>query len=761
MTRLDHFLSLSYWLQAAPGPLVPLGLGTYVVLAGLFALGLGWSLAGWRRRGRRAAPFALEAALCVAGLGTVALRLAGMPGFSARLWAAGPSVLALALAALLSLPPLELQALRENWGALWAFRPAALEPAARTSAILLAGHLLGLTVAARLAGAPAWLGLALLLALLAPQALAARRRPSAVALNALLPLYLLAILELARLLPPFGGQPWAAWGPLRLYPALAILGAYAWAYQVHEASPRAVRARLAYAPPLLLAGVCFAWAAWAYFRLSARGVTGSDPYCYVQMAVDLVQHGTLLHRFPLTALAQQLGIDPQPLLHIGYRWPADALGWAPTVWPAGHAVLLGLAGRLFGQGAIYLVTPLMALGSAAATLWLGLILFDDLELPLRWLAASLAALLVATSSEELRWLVVHMADISAQLFSILTVALAWLGARRGRRPYLAAAGLALAMAYWIRHAQLAMAAPALLVLSTGRRSRRSRLLDGVTYLGAAFLGALPDLVYHWRLFGSPLQPESRELALYTLRAIPATTVLLLKGWLGAPELAYLAPFLLAGAVALYRRDRRAGLTLALWLAGLWLVQAPYASLRLRDLLPALPALALLAGYGVARAVAWLAHGRRAGVPLLALGLAGLLWLRTVGVVSVSVRRDFNNFGYLWASQRQEFATLQAATEPNAVVGSTLNGGPVDLYAGRETFRPAAWRPEELQRFLQALWAAGRPTYLLLDGQEMEGVLAAVGSFARVTPVRALHQIPFYVPGGGSDLRDVVLYRVGP
>ncbi len=694
----------------------------------------------------------------------MALRLAAVPGYSARLLVAVPLLVVVALFPWQTRLRADSPCLRQGWHDLWAFRPSSAALSTEATAVLAALHLLGLTVVARLLGWPAWCGPALLLALFLPQIASqlGRRRPSALALNALLPLYLLAAAELGRLLVAYSRPEQPSWGALPLLPALIVLGAYAWAYQGSTAWPQRGRRALAHAPAMLVGAAAFAWAAWAYLTLYARGVTGSDPYCYVQMAVDVARRGALEHRFPLALYAQALQIDPRPLLHVGYRLPFSPQGDAPTVWPPGHSLLLGLLGLLGGDAAIYLATPLMGLASMAATLWLAWTLSEDLEPRLRMLAGSLAAFLLGTSLEQLRWLSVHMADISAQLFSTLTAVLAWQAARRGRRVCWALAGIALAVAYWTRHAQLAMVVPALALLVTvPDRSRRARLLDGTVFLGAALLVALPDLAYHQRLFGSPLHPESEELALYTLRALPATTVMLVRGWLAAPELGYLAPFLLAGTLALARGNRRMGLALGAWLAALWAAQAPYASLRLRDLLPVLPALVALAGYGAAASLAWLGRRTRTGMVLLAFALVVLLDLRTAPTALVPVRHNWNNFGYLWATQRLEFAGLASAVEPEAVVGSTLNDGPLDLYTGRETFRPAAWQPGELERFLRALWADGRPVYLLDDGQEMAAVLAGLAHYARLTPAGTLHRIPYYASDGGSEVRDAVLYRVEP
>ncbi|MBI3764439.1 MAG: hypothetical protein HY260_21580, partial [Chloroflexi bacterium] len=74
--------------------------------------------------------------------------------------------------------------------------------------------------------------------------------------------------------------------------------------------------------PLALLVLTAIWAAATYFGRAAHGVTGSDPCAYAQMAVDLVQHGTLLHRFPLAPLAAELGIASWPTVHVGYHLPA-------------------------------------------------------------------------------------------------------------------------------------------------------------------------------------------------------------------------------------------------------------------------------------------------------------------------------------------------------------------------------------------------------------------------------------------------------
>ncbi|MGQ9683219.1 MAG: hypothetical protein ACUVX9_11815 [Anaerolineae bacterium] len=769
----ERLLSLAYWVGTDAGPLSPTGRALHVASA-LGFLGLaGWSLRACRRQGLLL--WRLSLGTCILGLGAVAARLAGLSGWGVRLWVVVPMLSAIGLA---TAPWWLLPAwpdMRRAWAVFWSFLPLDQALPAVAVVVLASAHLTGLALVSRLLGGRLWLAPVLWLAAVLPALVARRPGVAIVSLMALLPAYLAAAWLVVRQ---------AAWllgvlapaEPVALWPLLVIGIGFAWAYQLASLLPQEHRGALSLALPAGLAGLTLCWSAWCYLVLYARGVTATDPFCYVQMAVDVMRHGSAVHAFPLAAQAWTLQLPAAPFVHLGYHSPFDAAGRAITVWPAGHAVLLGLAGRLAGEPAIYWTTPVLGLAAAAATFWLALLLLGDLDRPWRLLAGALAALLVATSHEQVRWLLVHMADISAELFSVLAVALAWQAARH-RRVWLAAvAGLALALAYWVRHTQLAMMPAALAALllvrpaaplgtkhasDSERPGHASSLLCIAAFLGAAFLGALPDLAYHARYLGSPFRPESEELALYALRAVPGSTAMLAKGFFGRAELGFLVPFLLVGAVAMARRNRPGAVVVALWLLGLWAVQAPYSALRPRDLLPALPALALLASYGVAVTLPWLAARTRPMAVLLALFLPLLLWARSGGTLLKPITRDFDNFGYLWPGQVAEFAALQRLTPAGAIVGSSFNTGPIELYGQRAAFRPAELTPAELERWLHAQWASGRPVYLLDDGDAMPPVLDAVAGYARLVPCAVLQSIPHFNLGAGSELRDVTLYRIEP
>ncbi len=58
------------------------------------------------------------------------------------------------------------------------------------------------------------------------------------------------------------------------------------------------------------------------------------------------------------------------------------------------------------------------------------------------------------------------------------------------------------------------------------------------------------------------------------------------------------------------------------------------------------------------------------------------------------------------------------TLPDAIVGTTLNSGAVELYSGRSAVRPGGWSEAELREFLQIAHANGREFYLLQDNAEI-------------------------------------------
>ena len=281
---------------------------------------------------------------------------------------------------------------------------------------------------------------------------------------------------------------------------------------------------------------------------------------------------------------------------------------------------------------------------------------------------------------------------------------------------------------------------------------------------SAWLTALPVLWYHQIAFGSLFSVGSSELTLFGWEHIPKTSIFVTKDLLRINEFFYLTPFLGWGAIRLWRSFRRPAFVLLLWLAAIVLFHLPYAALRTRDLLTVFPVLALWAGVGMADA---LSQAQRIDRPTLRGGtqvlvfflIIALLWARTRFTLQLDAR-NFNTFGYLQAEQRAAFDALARLTPSEAVVAASLNSGPIELYANRDTVRPAYWSEDEWLDFVAHTLSDGRPIYLLVDGVEMQKPLQIAQSHYRLTPIAFL-PMPYYRPDGTSDNLQVALYEAQP
>lgn len=90
---------------------------------------------------------------------------------------------------------------------------------------------------------------------------------------------------------------------------------------------------------LVLLAFTLTWSAVEYLRHRTVGVSGSDPFCYVQRAVDFAQHGTFAHRFPLAVQATAWGLPPGQTLPVGYWLPGGpdaAITGAPRLSEPGR-----------------------------------------------------------------------------------------------------------------------------------------------------------------------------------------------------------------------------------------------------------------------------------------------------------------------------------------------------------------------------------------------------------------------------------------
>lgn len=511
-------------------------------------------------------------------------------------------------------------------------------------------------------------------------------------------------------------------------------------------------------PSLLILALTLAWFGSTVAIHRTHGVTASDPYCYVQMTVDLAETGSPQHAFPLAGLARDLGLPTWPAVHIGYHPPADGVH-APTMWPIGWPLLMVPFYWLGGLAALPWAAPLMALLALAATWALVNELLRAQGQAIRWMVAALTCLLVATSPEGAERMLVPMADAAAQLFTVLTL---WLLLRADRKKPLlhaALAGLCLGWAYLIRHPQLPLGLVVLVLLVRSPYPLKTRMGLLAAFGITALLVALPDLIYHQTAFGHWLKSESTEWFLLSLAHIPKSIASLLEqGLLRREEIGFMLPFFLLGGVWLWRHNRRQFVLLVTGTVAVILFHLCYEALRPRDLIALLPLLYLCTASGFVFAIEHIAKQRRVSSGILLSCSLLLLLARSYRSLELPWQPDTITFGYLSAKQRSELQTLQDRTPSNAVIGSMLNSGAIELYAKRQSVHPAPWTVEEMRVWLDALAAQNRPFYLLDDGEEFAALRKQIEPFVQLDNVCVLN-LPYFAYGGGNLPRTTLLYRV--
>ncbi|MBX7214678.1 MAG: hypothetical protein K1X39_11755, partial [Thermoflexales bacterium] len=518
----------------------------------------------------------------------------------------------------------------------------------------------------------------------------------------------------------------------------------------------ALRQRAANVLGSLAIAAALGWTVWLGATLAARGVSGSDPYAYAQMGVDLATRGTVYHRFPLMRLTYELGIPSEPIPHIGYREPTDAGRESTTVWPPGYAAFTGAAYALAGEGGLYAITPLFGLLALLVVAALARTVGPP-GAPGVWMTG-LAVVLTALSYQQVEWQLIPMADLAAQAFSLLALVVAL----RGRGwPAALLAGLCVGIAFDVRYTQV-LIAPAVALAVAWRAADRRGALRGVFAAGVgAALAALPVLLYHATAFGSPFATGSDELKHFSLGGMPATAARLFSELVWYREFGLLLPLIVIGAVWLWRARRPAALVLTAYALPVLGFHLAYAYLRQRDLLSIFPLGALAAALGAG----WLAGRlRSARVPALA-AFAGLFVLayglayRGIETLQLPLTRGFSAFGHLVPAQRASFDTIRALTPADAVIAGSLNSGAIDLYAQRQAVRPASWTADQLTAFAEALQREKVPFFILDESNELQPALAALRARYTLREVAALDLPYYFLPGGGSENRRVPLYRV--
>lgn len=801
--NLSNLFRFAYWLDPAVTS-QPAGPRIWVVIGAALVWAVAWLLLG-RRSGRRLGRGVVMAQVLAGGI-TAAVGIGRwllIPGLGWRVgWL---------LAGLVALAPLVWVWLRAARDAGWAqaafaalvFAPnpspmgkgeVAAHPdgAGRgvgrfVNIFVIAGwltlHLLGMAVTTSVHRWPLWVGWGLIALMLLPALLRPRFTPRA--LMALTPLVLVYFSIGLRVITGFTNylinaeyrvpEPFST----IFNPTLALLVAvgYGFVLSVRMALPD--DRRFIKTGALAMIGLVVLWSLTTALSLRTYGVSGSDPYAYTQMGIDLATHGTVFHHFPLVRLTYDLNIPSEPVVHIGYRLPTDISRMSPTVWPPGYAVFTALAYLVGGETGIFVLAPL--LGVVALVLIGGLVrlcLRDGG--PARAAIIALTVFLTATSYQQIEWQLIPMADIASQVFSLSALALAIVGQhlkpsegfkRSLRLSPAFAAGVCIGIAFGIRYTQVLIAPAVALALCLDSTEQRLRLtlnpstLRQIMFAGlGAALAAAPTLAYHAIAFGSPLQTGSDELKHFVLALVPQTLQRLSAELFWSREFGLVWPFMLMGLVALWRSHRRALIILLTYALPVLIFHLLYSYVRQRDLLSIFPIFYCFAAVGMVDLVRWFLvravkpATRWAAFAIITL-TCFLLMQRSVETIMLPITRGFGAFGYLVREQRQSFARLAELTPSNALIACSLNSGAVDLHAGRLSFRPAGWTADQLRRFVLALQHEGTPVYLLDDGKELAESFATLQAQFKLTEVGQI-DVPYYFPNsGGSENRRVSLYRI--
>ncbi|MBI3241465.1 MAG: glycosyltransferase family 39 protein [Chloroflexi bacterium] len=648
-------------------------------------------------------------------------------------------------------------------------------------------HLFALALTARLAHWPFLAVTAALIAVILPFTFYVSRFSSSslhlvtlsprllVSLSPLLFLYTVTALRLllallARVLCPACStsltvpKPFASWLSFEWAAIFSLVDLIA--LQAAQTFPASHHARLS---TFALTTLAVLWIIALFPRLIPAGITGADPFAYVQMAVDLATRGAPTHSFPLADLAGRLNIPIYPTLFVGYTIPNN--GEAATVWPPGFSALLALAFKLFGELGLYLLNPALACLCLFATFLLARRIFN---LPTFY--ALLASLLLLTSQEQTVRLSIPLADLAVQLFTTLAIIIAlrdWrLDASRGDLKlgfWALGLGIFSGLAFVTRYTQLLLAPGLLFLLATDQRNTPHRIRKTIIHCSLFIVSfliiALPDFYYRALAFGSPFAFASGELAQFSAADVLPVTLRLLAELTADFNLA--VPFILVGAIYL-AKNRRLALGLALALGPIVLFHLPYHYLKLRDLLFLFPTLCALAALGLHRLAAYVSRfkfdaSRQTSFFIVHCSLFILLAFRWNA--QLPLLNGFYTYGFLSGEQRAHLNSLADLTPPNAVIAGSLNTGAVSLYAGRQTVRPGhllqpgrTWTDSEWRSFVAALHADGRPVYLLMDSEEMIDPANALVSCCRLSPIAELY-LPYYYRSGAATNEIVPLYRV--
>lgn len=493
--------------------------------------------------------------------------------------------------------------------------------------------------------------------------------------------------------------------------------------------------------PIVIFALTLLWYAALILKYQTHGVIGDDPATYVQMALDLVQRGTVIHVFPLFTNLFDKSLSWDAFLTPGYH-VVPVTGITVPNFAFGFPLLLSVGYRLFGERALYLATPLMGALSLVLTFGLGRQVASDVSPTRRNWIGALAALLLVTTPKQIQLALVPMSDVPTQFFCLAAI---WCALQVApphavaTRPWILygfalLAGSTFGIAYLIRHSALVLFVPLAVIAARWGSSGRERVVFIAIALAVFAVTVVPDVLYRSNILGSPFAVESLESTQTDLLGAPLQFIQMLVALFsltGVGPILLLAPL---GIWQLWRtRNRFVATILVSWTAAFILFHAPLRLTgvfenSLRYVLPIYPALALATAAGIVTLLEWVWRARRKPIQIR---FKPTLWeIALVGAVASLVlfavalrailgpeRFVLRSYGWMSETARQDLDALAQQLPPNAIVGaSDQMAGAAMLYVQRDIFRPANFLEptREFPLFLQAMQTENRPVYLLGD-----------------------------------------------
>jgi hypothetical protein len=533
-------------------------------------------------------------------------------------------------------------------------------------------------------------------------------RRALLALIATLALWSLIVAVTAGVdLRPYG-IPFKSTDPDRAaYAALALMLAYGAIYRArtlqHAASlerrAQSILAAIGRLGPWVAAVLaCITLALGVVYAVAVAG--GSDSWGYIS-AADLWLAGDLVTEQPIATEVPWPDAD-WSFAPLGYR-PAQTPGAIVPVYSAGLSVLMALAKRLVGECGPYLVVPILGALMVWLTYWLGAYLGSPL-------LGVVSSALMATSPTFMFMLMNPMSDVPVSAFFLAATVVA-LSRVRGRALW---TGVLVSVAVLIRPNLVPVGAVFLgLLIARAEAGRRWR---AAIWFGA---GGLPLIltvgaINHY-LYGAPWKAGYggldqfyawrhlfTNLSQYSVSLFRTETPVVLLS---------LAPLFLLRRLETERRV--AVIALAAFAASIWLSYLFYTPFDawwyLRFVLPAFPAMLVMAAFGFSLLMERLGGAQKAAV--LGMVLAVPIFALRINTIREEAILQLWQGGVVYTSAAEY---VRAKLPANAVILTVQHSGSIRYYADRLTLRWDLLGPEWWPRALDDLTARGYRPYFLVS-----------------------------------------------